>query len=53
MEAILYVLITGIQWRALSRCYGPATTAHGRFQEWAQDGVFERLWKHAILHYDD
>jgi putative transposase len=52
MEAILYILITGIQWRALPRCYGPATTAHGRFQEWTQTRVFERLWKRALLHYD-
>ena len=52
MEAILFVLLTGIQWRALPRCYGPATTAHDRFQEWTGAGVFERLWKRALLHYD-
>ncbi len=52
MEAILFVLLTGIQWRALPRCYGPATTAHDRFQEWTEAGVFERLWKNALLHYD-
>ena len=52
MEAILYVLITGIQWRGLPRCYGPATTAHDRFQEWARAGIFECLWEQALLHYD-
>lgn len=53
MEAVLFVLLTGIQWRALPRCYGPATTAHDRFQEWTEAGVFERLWKHSLLHYDE
>lgn len=53
VEAVLFVLLTGIQWRALPRCYGPATTAHDRFQEWTEAGVFERLWKHALLHYDE
>jgi putative transposase len=53
MEAVLYLLTTGIQWRALPRCYGPATTAHDHFQEWVGAGVFENLWKHALLRYDE
>jgi len=53
LEAILFVLLTGIQWRALPRCYLPATTAHDRFQEWTEAGVFERLWRYALLHYDE
>jgi putative transposase len=51
-EAILYVLTTGIQWRALPRCFIPAATAHDRFQEWTRDGVFGRLWKETLLYYD-
>jgi putative transposase len=43
MEGILYVLKTGIPWRALPRCFGPATTLHDWFQEWAAEGVFDRL----------
>lgn len=53
LEAILFVLLTGIPWRALPRCYGPATTAHDRFQEWAVADVFEELWRHALLEYDE
>lgn len=53
LEAILFVLLTGIPWRALPRCYGAATTAHDRFQEWAELGVFEELWRHALLEYDE
>lgn len=51
-EAILYILTTGIQWRALPRCFIPGTTAHDRFQEWTRAGVFGRLWKQALLYYD-
>lgn len=43
MEGILYVLKTGIPWWAASRCFGPDTTLHDRFQEWAKAGVFDRL----------
>jgi putative transposase len=53
MEAILFVLLTGIPWRALPRCFGAATTAHDRFQEWTKAGVFEELWRRALIEYDD
>ncbi len=53
MEAILLVLLTGIPWRALPRCYGAATTAHDRFQEWTEAGAFEELWRRALLEYDE
>jgi transposase len=52
MEATLFVLLTGILWRALPRCYEAATTARDRFQEWTRAGVFEELWKRALLEYD-
>jgi putative transposase len=34
MTAILYVLRTGCQWKALPRSLGAASTVHDRFQEW-------------------
>jgi putative transposase len=49
----VYVLRTGIQWGALPRCFGPKSTVHDRFQEWCAAGIFARLWKEAILSYDD
>jgi putative transposase len=52
MEGILNVLRTSIPWRALPRCFGPATTLHDRFQEWACAGVFDRLWEQCLLAYD-
>lgn len=47
--AIYYVLRTGIQWKALPRCLGAASTVHDRFQQWVQAGVFYKLWRHGIL----
>ncbi len=53
MEAILYVLRTGIQWKALPRSMGAASTVHDRFQEWRVAGVFEKLWVDALGLYDE
>jgi len=52
MEAILFVLLTGIPWRALPRRYGEATTAHDQFQDWSEAGVFEELRRRTLLEYD-
>lgn len=47
--AIFYVLRSGIQWKALPKCLGAASTVHDRFQQWAQTGVFRRLWEMGLL----
>ena len=49
MTAILYVLRTGCQWRALPRSLGAGTTVHDRFQQWVQAGVFKTMWKAGLL----
>lgn len=53
MDAIFFVLRTGIQWNALNvtgLC--SSSSAHRRFQEWAEAGVFLELWKKGLLQYD-
>ncbi len=53
MTGILFVLITGCQWRALDAtgiCNG--ATAHRRFQEWEAAGVFLRFWEEGLFEYD-
>src|SRR5262249_11056073 len=41
LEAILYVLRTGRQWKALDATrFVPGSTAHDRFQLWQRQGVF-------------
>jgi len=53
-DGIFYVLRTGCQWKALDEtdiCRG--STAHDRFQEWVEAGVFLRLWQAGIEQFDE
>lgn len=53
-EAIVYVLRTGCQWKALpAERFGSASAIHKRFLEWAKAGVFVRLWQAGLAEYDD
>jgi putative transposase len=54
LEAILFVLRTGCQWKALDAtrfCAG--STAHDRFQEWVQAGVFLAMWQTSLEAFDE
>jgi transposase len=48
-----FVLLTGIQWKALPKEYGAASGVHEYFSEWAQAGLFIRLWQEGLLSYDE
>jgi transposase len=53
MDAFFFVLRTGCQWNALGEtklCL--SSSAHQRFQEWAEAGVFEAFWRKGLLAYD-
>src|SRR5438309_1747911 len=53
MEAILFVLRTGCQWKALDATrFCPGSTAHDRFQEWVAAGVFLAMWEAGLMTYD-
>jgi transposase len=52
MDAIFFVLRTGCQWNALNAtgiCH--CSSAHRRFQEWTEAGVFQKLWEQGLLEY--
>lgn len=52
-EAIVYVLRTGCQWKALPKeRFGSASAVHKRFLEWEAAGFFEALWKAGLAEYD-
>lgn len=54
LAGIFFVLRTGCQWKALTAtgiCSG--STAHRRYQEWVEAGVFARLWDEALREYDE
>jgi transposase len=53
-EAIVYVLRTGCQWKALPKeRFGSASAVHARFLEWERAGVFRNLWEAGLAEYDD
>jgi len=54
MTAILLVLRTGCQWNALKATgICSSSSAHRRFVEWTEAGVFEQAWVAALADYDE
>ena len=54
MDGIFFVLRTGCQWNALNETgICSSSTAHCRFQEWVQAGIFRKLWAMALDYYDE
>jgi transposase len=52
-DAIFFVLRTGCQWEALNATgLCPHSTAHDRFQEWVETGVWQKLWAVLLQEYD-
>src|SRR6266508_3067233 len=53
MNAILFVMWTGMQWNALAATgICSCSLAYWRFREWAEDGVFLEFWRQGLLAYD-
>ena len=51
-SAIVYVLRTGCQWKALPKEYGSASAVHQHFQNWQKAGFFLKLWQAGLAEYD-
>lgn len=47
VNAILYVLATGCQWRALPRDFPPRSTVQGYFYRWRDDGTWDWINAHS------
>ena len=53
-EAVVSVLRTGCQWKALPReRFGSASAIHKRFLEWEKGGFFEARWRAGLAEYDE
>jgi len=52
-SAIVYVLRTGCQWKALPREFGSASAVHAHFQRWQRAGFFLCLWQAGLAEYDE
>lgn len=48
IEARLYVIRTGCQWRELPDYYGSWRAIHKRYKCWSDKGLFQQLMKHYI-----
>ena len=52
--AIVYVLRTGIQWKALPQeRFGSASAIHRHFLRWQAAGFFVTLWRAGLSEYDE
>ena len=45
IDAVYFVIATGIPWRDLPRRYGKWKTVYNRFNNWSKRGVWERIFK--------
>lgn len=55
LDAIWFVLWTGCQWKAVTReHFGVSgSTAHARFQQWQQEGIFAKMMTEMVRYYDE
>ena len=53
-EAIVYVLRTGCQWKALPKeRFGSPSAIHTHFIKWMRAGFFVALWRAGLAEYDE
>jgi transposase len=53
-EAIVYVLRTGCQWKALPKeRFGSPSAIHTHFLRWMNEGFFLALWRAGLAEYDE
>jgi transposase len=53
VNAIFYVLRTGMPWRDLPARYGPYTTAYNRFNRWSRRGIWKLVFDKLALKSRD
>ena len=53
-SAIVYVLRTGTQWKALPKeFYGSPSSIHAYFKKWDEQGFFNELWKKGLAEFEE
>lgn len=53
-SAIVYVLKTGTQWKALPKeFYGSPSSIHAYFKKWEAQGLFSELWKKGLAEFEE
>ena len=51
LNAILFIIKTGIQWHCLPREMGATSTVHGKFRHWVKLGIFSNIMGMAVDYY--
>jgi len=49
LNAILYLLRTGCQWRMLPEGFPPCSTVYGYFRRFWQEGIWSRIWAALLM----
>ena len=44
LDGIIFRLRTGTQWNRIPKVYGDDSTIHRYFQDWVENGIFEKIW---------
>jgi len=52
LQALYYLVRTGMQWQALPLCFGPSSTVHAAFQRFNDLGFFDNYWLEGLEEYD-
>lgn len=52
VEGILWILRTGARWKDLPRLFSSYVTCWRRFEQWSNDGVWDRAWRRLIFKLD-
>ena len=53
LEAIFYVLRTGIQWKALPKAFGASSAIHHYFRFWCEEGFLQAMWIAGLSSYNE
>ncbi len=53
LNAVIWRVRTGVQWRDLPERFGPWKTIYNRFARWAKRGVWERIFKELAIEVDE
>jgi len=49
VDALLYIAMTGCQWRMLPKDFPPYTTVQGYFYRWRDEGVWQTINHHLVM----